>query len=174
MSCRAAGRRHRDPPSRLRRLDRAVFGARIPGRPAIRTLSTLPTVEFRRARSFMTGEELWFSRVPGREVEIAAGGGAEAPDPNRVAQAAWAVERLDALFERAKTYLDHFVERDRLGGGEWRLDSLVLGRCDCDRDDEMDLVLGLSWDEAEWTVRFRIAPLDVTGFFPVEFRRRFI
>jgi hypothetical protein len=65
----------------------------------------------------MTGEEHWFASVPGREVEIVAGGGPDAPDPERVAQAAWAVERLDALLERAKTYLDHFVDRDRLGGG---------------------------------------------------------
>lgn len=121
----------------------------------------------------MTDEELWFANVPGREVEIMAGGGPDAPDPHRVAQAAWAVERLDALFERAKSYLDHFVDRDRLGGSEWELSSIVLGRCDCDRADEIDLTLGLSWDEAEWTVRFRIAPLDVTGFFAVEFRRRF-
>jgi hypothetical protein len=88
-------------------------------------------MEFRRARSFMTGQELWFADVPDREVEI-AGGGLEAPDPGRVAQAAWAVERLDALLERAGTYLDHFVDRERLGGGEWRLDSIELGRCDCD------------------------------------------
>ncbi|HET7229248.1 MAG TPA: hypothetical protein VFJ16_04565 [Longimicrobium sp.] len=133
-------------------------------------------MEFRRARSFMTGQELWFASVPGREVEIAVGGGPEAPDPSRVAQAAWAVERLDALFERAKAYLDHFVDREKLGGGEWRLDSVELGRCDCDRADEFDLYLGLAnaEDEAEWMVRFRIAPLDVTGFFAVEFRRRFL
>jgi hypothetical protein len=122
----------------------------------------------------MTDQELWFSNVPGQEVEIAVGGGPEAPDPHRVAQAVWAVERLDALFERAKTYLDHFVDREKLGGGDWWLDSIELGRCDCDRPDEIDLTLGLAQDEATWTVRFRIAPLDVNGFFPVEFRRRFI
>lgn len=122
----------------------------------------------------MTDEELWFANVPGSEVEIMAGGGPEAPDPKRVAQAAWAVERLDALFERAKSYLDHFVDRDRLNAGEWELSSIALGLCDCDRPDEIDLMLGLHWDEAQWTVRFRIAPLDVNGFFPVEFRRRFL
>lgn len=131
-------------------------------------------MEFRRARSFITGEELWFSEVPGSEVEIAAGGGPDAPDPNRVAQAAWAAERLDALFERAKSYLDHFVDRAKLGGGEWWLESIELGRCDCDRADEIDLVLNLPRDEATWTVRFRVAPLDVNGFFPLEFRRRFL
>lgn len=131
-------------------------------------------MEFRRARSFMHGVEYWFAGVPGREVEILAAGGPDGPDPHRVAQAGWAVERLDALFERAKSYLDHFVDRGKLGGGEWGLTSLDLGRCDCDRADEIDLVLGLPEDDAEWTVRFRIAPLDVNGFFPLEFRRRFI
>lgn len=122
----------------------------------------------------MTGQELWFSSVPDQEVEIAVGGGPDAPDPSRVAQATWAVERLDALFERAGTYLDHFVDREKLGVGEWRLDSIELGGCDCDRADEIDLGLGLSGDDAQWTVRFRIAPLDATGFFAVEFRRRFM
>jgi hypothetical protein len=131
-------------------------------------------MELRRARSFMTGQELWFADVPDREGEIAVGGGPEAPDPDGVAQAAWAVERLDVLLERAGTYLDPFVDREKLGGGEWRLDSIELGRCDCDRADEIDLVLGLPADEAEWTVRFRIAPLDISGFFAVELRRRFI
>lgn len=130
-------------------------------------------MEFRRARSFTTDQELWFANVPDREVEIAVGGGREAPDASRVAQAMWAVERLDALLERARTYLDHFVDREKLGGGAWRLDSIELGRCDCDRADEIDLVLGLPMDEADWSVRFRIAPLDINGFFAVELRRRF-
>ncbi|HYH81820.1 MAG TPA: hypothetical protein VEX86_18580 [Longimicrobium sp.] len=122
----------------------------------------------------MTDEELWFANLPETEVEIVVGGGPDAPDPDRAAQAAWAVERLDALFKRAKSYLDHFVDREKLGRGEWRLDSVVLGRCDCDRADELDLVLGLPMDDGEWTVRFRIAPLDITGFFAVELRRRVI
>lgn len=90
-----------------------------------------------------------------------------------MAQGAWAVEASGRPFERAKTHLAHFVDSEKLGGGEWLLLSIEFGRCDCDRADAIDLFLYLTGDDASWTVRFRIAPLDADGCFPVELRRRF-
>jgi hypothetical protein len=119
---------------------------------------------------------LWVLTFRGVACEVLAGGGPGAPDPGRAELAAWAVERLDTLFDRARSYLDHYVDRARLGGTGWSPLALEVGLRAGEPPDELEVMLVMDGgdDPGEWRVRIRRAPLDVTGFFAHGFGYRFI
>lgn len=132
-------------------------------------------MHFERKEHFITGQPVWVAIGEEEDgLDVLLGGDDQRPDPARVAQAAWAVEHVEALFAAAKAHLEAFADMRRLGPGRWRLEALELGRRADDRPDELEVALYHDGDDAQWSVIMRVSPQAVGGFFPIELRRRYV
>ena len=118
---------------------------------------------------YIADEGTWAIGPRDLDLDVIVGGDAAAPDPARVAQAEWALERLDALSVRAREYLEAFAHPAKVNGAAWTTTGVESGRFGGDRADEVHLVLVTDRDEGERRVRFRHAPLSVEGFYAYGF-----
>ena len=84
---------------------------------------------FMRSPHYLEAEGMWMLPCPeGASCEVVVHGSVAAPDASRLALVHSAMTALNELLVKAVAYLDEFVDRQKLGVGEWYFEGIESGR----------------------------------------------
>jgi hypothetical protein len=120
---------------------------------------------------YLPSEGVWLLSAPDISFEIIVGGDSSSPSAGRLELLDAIGPRISSVSERAKAYLDEFVDRNRFAqGAEWFFEGLELGRNSSDAAHEFHCLFSIEGDTyGLWYVTYGRTAKD---FFPVKFARR--
>lgn len=124
------------------------------------------------AMRYLEEQNAWLLEAPrGHELEVLAGGSADAAKPASVALVDRALSDVSLLESSARGYLREFLSQSLSEVlGSWTLEGLESGCGEAPRDDQVALVFSDPADTyGQWSVSFQFSS---DRFFPVAFGRR--
>lgn len=122
-------------------------------------------------QQYLPAENVWLLSAPEAPFEIVVGGNSSSPSEDRLKMLSAIGARSADLVERAKAYLDEFVDRRTFSeGGEWFFEGLELGRNREEPADEFQCLFSVDGDTyGLWYVTYK---RTAESYFPVKLLRR--